>query len=233
MSYILGIDTSCDDTSVAVLKNDRVVSNIVASQLDIHKQWGGVVPNLARRAHEATIQGCIDLALKRAGLNTIQHIDALAVTYGPGLAPALEVGIHWAKKIATEHHLPLIAVNHIEGHILSPLLKNSKGVTYSGMGSPFSSLALCVSGRHTELIWVEALGSYKIIGHTLDDAAGEAFDKVARMLDLGYLRWCGDCNILQKAERYCVRVTTPLYYSKDYHFSFQGLKLPACIKPMI
>ncbi len=276
--YTLGIDTSCDDTSVAVLENDKVLANVVSSQIDVHKEWGGVVPNLARREHERLIGGCIELALKRAGflqsplrlhafarvlgsaahevLNgaastrparksmlpfrlgstpatsfgvLVKKLDAIAVTHGPGLAPALEVGVAWAKRIALENNLLLIAVNHMEGHTLSVFLKNKNGKNYSGLKqAKFPFLALNVSGGHTELAWVERLGEYKILGQTLDDAAGECFDKVARMLDLGYPGGELISKFAEGANRDKYPLPRPMLWSKDYNFSFSGLKT-ACL----
>lgn len=227
--YILGIDTSCDDTSVAVLKDDRVLSNVISSQTDVHREWGGVVPNLARREHEKMIKFCTDLALKKAGIKDMKKIDAVAVTYGPGLAPALEVGVAYAKNLAIYNALPLIAVNHMEGHLLSPLLRNRNGKSYSGIRkieTPF--LALSVSGGHTEITWVEKIGKYKILGRTLDDAAGECFDKVARMLDLGYPGGCIIARIAEDGKRDAYNLPRPIQGSKDYNFSFSGLKT-ACL----
>jgi N6-L-threonylcarbamoyladenine synthase len=226
---ILAIDTSCDDTSVAVLQNDCVQSNVISSQVDIHKEWGGVVPTLARREHEKMIDGCIGLALKRAGLDEITEVDAIAVTYGPGLAPALEVGVNKAKELAKLHDLPLIAVNHMEGHALSALLKNKNGKRYSGMAEPlFPFLAVCVSGGHTELVWVKEIGSYELLGQTLDDAAGEAFDKVARMLDLGYPGGAVVAKLSENGDATRFELPRPMKDRKDFHFSFSGLKT-ACL----
>jgi N6-L-threonylcarbamoyladenine synthase len=227
--HILGIDTSCDDTSVAVLENDRVLVNVISSQIDVHREWGGVVPNLARREHEKMIKVCVDLALKKSGLKNMSEVDAIAVTYGPGLAPALEVGVAYAKNLAIYHDLPLIAVNHMEGHLLSPLLKNKNGKSYSGIKkikTPF--LALCVSGGHTEITWVEEIGKYKILGKTLDDAAGEAFDKVARMLDLGYPGGPVIAKLAEDGKKDAYELPRPMSKSKDYNFSFSGLKT-ACL----
>lgn len=227
--YILAIDTSCDDTSVAVLKNDCVLSSIVSSQLDIHREWGGVVPNLARREHEKMIDGCVDVAFKRSGLKDMKRLTAVAVTYGPGLAPALEVGVIKAKQLSENFGMPIIAVNHMEGHTLSTFLKNKLGINYSGMKKvQFPFMAVCVSGGHTEIIWVEKIGSYKLIGQTVDDAAGEAFDKVARMLDLGYP---GGPTIAKLAETGNPKefvLPRPMKDTHDYNFSFSGLKT-ACL----
>jgi N6-L-threonylcarbamoyladenine synthase len=223
--FTLGIDTSCDDTSVAVLENDEVLASIVSSQIDIHREWGGVVPGLARREHERLIEGCIKLALKRSGLLNMAKINCIAVTYGPGLAPALEVGIRWAQQLAIEHNIPLVAVNHMEGHALSALLKNRNGKSYSGVKkASFPIMALCVSGKHTEIIWIKKLGSYKILGQTLDDAAGEAFDKIGRMLDLGYPAGPVIEKLAEGADPNRFKLPRPMHASPDYNFSFSGLK---------
>lgn len=228
-TYILGIDTSCDDTSVAVLANDRVLSNVVSSQIDVHQEWGGVVPNLARREHEKMIDECIRLALKRSGLKEFRSLDAIAVTYGPGLAPALEVGVARARNLSSEFDVPLIAVNHMEGHALSAFLKNKNGKTYSGVGrARFPLMALGVSGKHTEIIWVERFGKYKILGQTQDDAAGEAFDKIARMLDLGYPGGPVISRLAEGGDPNKYPLPRPMHASPDYNFSFSGLKT-ACL----
>lgn len=227
--YILAIDTSCDDTSVSVLKNDRVLSSIISSQLDVHREWGGVVPNLARREHEKMIDGCVEVAFKRSGLKNMKSLSAIAVTYGPGLAPALEVGVTKAKQLAEEFALPLIAVNHMEGHTLSTFLKNKSGKNYAGMTkAKFPCMAICVSGGHTEIIWVENIGSYKLLGQTVDDAAGEAFDKVARMLDLGYPGGPVISKLAETGNPTEFVLPRPMKDTHDYNFSFSGLKT-ACL----
>ena len=185
-AYILGIETSCDETAAAVVRSgEQVVSNIVFSQIAAHRPYGGVVPELASREHLKAIVPVVRKALADAG-QTYQSIDALAVTQGPGLAGALLVGISYAKAVAFALDKPLIAVNHLEGHIHAVLLeerqKNNREIK-------FPVLALVVSGGHTHLYLAEQLAdawSYKNIGHTRDDAAGEAFDKVAKLLGLGY-----------------------------------------------
>ncbi|WP_372364529.1 tRNA (adenosine(37)-N6)-threonylcarbamoyltransferase complex transferase subunit TsaD [Candidatus Uabimicrobium sp. HlEnr_7] len=225
---ILAIDTSCDDTAVAVLKDDMVFANIVSSQADIHKEWGGVVPNLARRAHQEKIMPCIDLALQRAQL-TMEEISAVAVTYGPGLAPSLEVGVDTAKTLALKHDKPLIGVNHMEGHILSPLLKNSKGNPYTPIPEiEYPILAMSISGGHTEIVQVKKKGQYEIVGQTLDDAVGEAFDKVARMLELGYPGGPIIEEIALKGDENSIPLPRPMSQNTGYDFSYSGLKT-ACL----
>jgi N6-L-threonylcarbamoyladenine synthase len=179
---ILAIETSLDDTCAAVTQGERVLSNVVASQVTFHAEWGGTVPHIAKRKHVEWIDRVISEAMKKA---RVDSIDAIAVTQGPGLAPCLEVGITKAKELSGLWKKPLIAVNHLEGHLLSSFAKNSKG-TY-GIPSPaFPALGFIISGGHTELVLMKDFGEYELLGETLDDAAGEAYDKVARMLNLGY-----------------------------------------------
>ncbi len=175
---VLGIETSCDETSVAVVKNGRIVmSNIILSQVDIHKKYGGVVPEIASRAHIETIDAVIDEALVKAGV-TLADIDVIGVTYGPGLVGALLVGISHAKAMAFALGKPLVGVNHIAGHIAANYIEHKDLVP------PF--ICLVASGGHSHIIKIEGYNSYKIIGRTRDDAAGEAFDKIARVIGLGY-----------------------------------------------
>lgn len=220
---ILAIDTSCDETSVAVTCDDRVLSNVVSSQVKFHQKYGGVVPYLAKRMHKELLGPAVNQALKNARKN-FSKIDALAVTIGPGLAPTLEVGIDYAKKLKTKGQR-LIAVNHMEAHLLSSFAKNSKG---KGEFVPkFPILGLLVSGGHTQLVLMKDFGKYKLLGETLDDAAGEAFDKVAKMLNLGYP---GGPIIseLAKAGQPRYELPIPMIGSKDLNFSFSGLKT-ACL----
>lgn len=221
---ILAIDTSCDDTSAAVLENDKVLSNVVSSQIELHYGTGGVVPSVAKRAHMERIDPVVDLALKRAKVR-IEDIDIFAVTYGPGLAIALEVGIRKAKELALKYKKPLVAVDHMEGHIYSNFIRNSKGNYYNSFKKPkFPLLALQVSGGHTEIILMENHGKYKIIGQTLDDAVGEAFDKVARMLVLGYPGGPIIEEFGKEGNEDKFQLPRPMLYSKNYDFSFSGLK---------
>ncbi len=173
---ILGIETSCDETAAAVWLDDRLGSNIIASQ-DVHKLYGGVVPELASRAHVRLILPVVQQALAEAGVAK-SDLDGLAVTYGPGLAGCLLVGLNFAKAMALALELPYIGVDHIEGHVFS------NSVLTSGPQPPF--ISLIISGGHTQLVHVKAWGDYEILGKTRDDAAGEAFDKVAKMLELPY-----------------------------------------------
>jgi len=175
---VLGIETSCDETACSVVKNGRVVlSNVVSSQIDIHKKYGGVVPEIASRNHLADIEPVTKKALADAGV-TMKDMDAVAVTYGAGLLGALLVGVSFAKSLALAHKLPLIKVNHIEGHICSNYL------TYTGLTPPF--VCLLASGGHTAVALVKDYTEYEVLNTTVDDACGEAFDKVARRLGLDY-----------------------------------------------
>lgn len=177
-TFILAIESSCDDTSAAVLKNDTVLSNIVASQ-KIHEEFGGVVPELASRAHQQHIVVVVDKALKEAGINK-QELSAIAFTQGPGLVGSLIVGASFAKAMAMALNIPLIAVNHMEGHVMAHLI-------YDGTPTPkFPFLCLTISGGHTQIVHVREPRNMEIIGTTIDDAAGEAFDKTAKILGLPY-----------------------------------------------
>ena len=180
---ILSIDTSCDETAVAVTSGRKIISNVIYSQSLLHKKWGGVVPSLARRAHEERIDWVVNESLKKAK-STMDKIDAIAVTYGPGLAIALEVGINKAKKLSVEYNKKIIPVNHMEGHIYSCFGQNRNGNPKLNFNFPY--LALLISGGHTELVLFKSHICYEILGSTIDDAAGEALDKAAKMLDLGY-----------------------------------------------
>ncbi len=177
MATVLAIETSCDETAAAVVKKRHILSNIVASQIAIHRPYGGVVPEVASRQHVESINDVIAAALSQARVDWDQ-IDGIAVTSAPGLVGALLVGLTAAKTLAMLHHKPLIGVHHLEGHIHASYLQNPD------LSPPF--LCLLVSGGHTSLIKVEDCGQYQTLGQTRDDAAGEAFDKVARLLDLGY-----------------------------------------------
>ena len=171
---VLGIETSCDETAAAIYSSSGMLSNVIASQT-IHQEYGGVVPELASREHIRLILPIIKKALDDAGLN-LKQIDGIAVTYGPGLVGSILIGLNTAKALAYSLSIPWVGINHIEGHIFSAYLN------HPDLASPF--IALVVSGGHTHLVFVEQIGQYEILGRTLDDAAGEAFDKVAKMLSL-------------------------------------------------
>lgn len=177
MTIILAIETSCDETAVAIVNNNQVLSSVVSSQIDLHRLYGGVVPEMASRQHLETINFCLEKAWQETGL-TWSEIDGIAVTVAPGLVGALMVGMTAAKTLAIIHDKPFIGIHHLEGHIYASYLAESD------LKPPF--LSLLVSGGHTSLIHVQACGKYQQLGTTRDDAAGEAFDKVARLLNLSY-----------------------------------------------
>lgn len=178
---ILGIETSCDETAAAVVKDgSEVLSNVVYTQIPLHQPYGGVVPELASRAHVEKIREVIGAAMAE------QRVDAVAVTYGPGLSPALLVGLNAAKGLAKALGVPLIAINHIEAHLHTPFLYDSGTVPVPPPEMDVPYLGLAISGGHTNWIDMERYGSYRTVGQTLDDAAGEAFDKAAKLLGLGY-----------------------------------------------
>lgn len=277
---ILAIETSCDETSVAIVKATTVVglykfeilSNIVLSQIKTHARWGGVVPSLAKREHQANLIPILIKALKKSRLlissksqitnhkqilnskfktlNSILErepellkqflefmpkikspkVDAIAVTVGPGLEPALWVGINFAKALSLVWNKPIIAVNHMEGHIVASLLKlNLKSSAQGGKISKiikFPAFALLVSGGHTELVFIKKWGDYKIIGETRDDAAGECFDKTARMLGLPYPGGPEIAKLASQSQSQNLKIhlPRPMIDSKNYDFSFSGLK---------
>ncbi len=229
---ILAIDTSCDETAVAITSGRQVLSHVEYTQIQIHTAWGGVVPSLAKRAHEERIDYVIEKALKKAR-KQITDIDYIAVTYGPGLAIALEVGILKAQEIARKYNKPIIPVNHMEGHIYSSFVQNSKGNPNFEFAFPY--IGVLVSGGHTELIlWKDHL-SYEIIGETVDDAAGEALDKAGKMLKLGYPGGPVLERLAEKAGNSdYYKFPRPMLRSQDLNFSFSGLKTAFlyCIKKM-
>jgi N6-L-threonylcarbamoyladenine synthase len=230
---VLGIDTSCDDTSVAVLEGRKVLSSVISSQLDIHAEYGGVVPDIARREHERNLPKVFEEALRKAK-KSIEDVEYIAVTYGPGLAIDLEVGINYAKELSNKHKIPVIPVNHMEGHLLSSLLLNSKGsgMVESDIQDVFPVLGLLMSGKHTELILAKDIGEYEKIGQTLDDAAGEAFDKVGRMLNFGYPGGPVVTEFAKKGKRGNIEFPVPMKNSGDLNFSFSGIKTAALYKSM-
>jgi N6-L-threonylcarbamoyladenine synthase len=224
---ILGIETSCDDTGIAVIRASgkrpvfEILSNVVSSQIKTHAPFGGVVPNLAAREHLKNIEPCLKTALKESSMD-MKKIDLIAVTCGPGLIPSLLIGVHFAKSLAYKHKKPIIGINHIEAHIAAAL---------SGGNAKFPAIALVVSGGHTQLILVKKIGDYKIIGETRDDAAGECFDKVAKLLELGYP---GGPKVSAMAEEFKTKnqkpkiaLPRPMISHKNYDFSFSGLKTAA------
>lgn len=280
---ILAIETSCDDTGIAVLEivgvvggrtshNFKVLSNVVSSQ-DIHQNYGGVFPMMAKREHQRNLVPVLEQALKEAKLlinqkseiknqnynlkfKTIEKIlerepdlfarispflqsygkpdvDVIAVTHGPGLEPCLWVGVNFARALSYFWDIPLLPVNHIEAHILVNFLKNKKYPFLNGrqkQGTLFPAVALVVSGGHTQLILVKGIGKYKIIGETRDDAAGECFDKCAKILGLGYPGGPVISKIASTVKGGIIHLPRPMINSKDYDFSFSGLKTAVLYK---
>ncbi|KXZ22562.1 tRNA (adenosine(37)-N6)-threonylcarbamoyltransferase complex transferase subunit TsaD [Bacillus nakamurai] len=212
--YILGIETSCDETAASVVKNGKeIISNVVASQIESHKRFGGVVPEIASRHHVEQITLVVEEALLKAELG-FSDLDAIAVTEGPGLVGALLIGVNAAKALSFAHQIPLVGVHHIAGHIYANRLITEL---------QFPALALVVSGGHTELVYMKEHGSFEVIGETLDDAAGEAYDKVARTMGLPYP---GGPQIDKLAEDGTASIPLPRAWLEEgsYHFSFSGLK---------
>lgn len=212
--YILAIETSCDETAAAIIKNGReIITNTVASQIESHKRFGGVVPEIASRHHVEQITLVLEKTIRDAKMSW-DEIDAIAVTEGPGLVGALIIGVNAAKAIAFAKGKPLIPVHHIAGHIYANQLKQE---------FEFPLLALIVSGGHTELVLMRTHGEYEVIGETLDDAAGEAFDKIARVLDLPYP---GGPRIDKLAKEGAESIDFPRAWLEkgSYNFSFSGLK---------
>ncbi len=229
---ILAIETSCDETAISVLEVQKIktgvefsiLSDQVSSQVKIHAPFGGVVPNLAKREHIKNLPIILKRALKESGAT---RPDALAVTYGPGLEPALWTGIEFAKKLSKDWRVPLIPVNHLEGHIYSAFMRGSKFVI---LNSTFPILSLIVSGGHTELVLTQDHLQYEILGETLDDAAGEAFDKVARLLKLKYPGGPEISKLAKQGDRRAINFPRPMIHSKDLNFSFSGLKTAVLYK---
>ncbi|OGC36210.1 tRNA (adenosine(37)-N6)-threonylcarbamoyltransferase complex transferase subunit TsaD [candidate division WS6 bacterium RIFOXYB1_FULL_33_15] len=229
---ILAFDTSCDDTSVALLRGREVINSELSSQIELHSEFGGVVPDLARRLHEENIEGVYNKALgNNPGM--INNVDYIAVTTGPGLAIDLEVGIKYAKDLSKRYNKPFVSVNHMEGHLFSSLLLNSKGsglVNDESLVNAFPALGLLMSGKHTEIVYIKEIGKYKKLGQTLDDAAGEAFDKVGRILNLGYPGGPVVTEFARKGTSGVITFTTPMKNSNDLNFSYSGLKTAALYK---
>jgi len=253
---ILAIETSCDDTCAAVLENDCLLSSVISSQIDLHEKWGGVVPDIAKRAHESRIKAVIATAIIRSNSKIsnfqfpknkeekldkiieegMKEIDVIAVTVGPGLAIALGVGVNKAKELAIKYNKKLIGVNHVEGHILANLIKNK-------LGKPeriieFPALAMTVSGGHTKLVLIQSSPDpffdktgneiknfkYTVVGETLDDAAGEALDKAAKMMGLGYPGGSIIERLAQNGDKNYLKLPRPLSTQKNFDYSFSGLK---------
>ena len=220
---ILGIETSCDETAAAVVEDGRkVLSNIIASQVDIHARYGGVVPEVASRQHVIHMAPSVAEALEVGGV-TMKELDAVAVTYGPGLAGSLLVGLNFAKALAFSLGIPLLCMNHLEGHIYSAWLQRDvNGAPDPEMEPGFPFLCLIASGGHTDLVKMEAHGRYRLLGRTRDDAAGEAFDKAARILGLGFP---GGPEIQRVSGGALGKESLPRAWLKDTQdFSFSGVK---------
>ncbi len=249
LPLILAIDTSCDETSAAVCLGRVVLSNIVASQAEIHRPYGGVFPTLAKQAHQENIAPVVQKAIKQAGIKQ-QMLDAIAVTQGPGLAPALEVGIEYAQKLARKWNKPLIGINHVEAHLWSVVasqkkrdlpikqvleLKKNNHKVPSKLATPFKLshkllfpvLGIIVSGGHSQFVQINQVGQYNILGETVDDALGEALDKVGRMLDLGYPAGPVIEKMAQQGNSTAFDFPLPMTESGDFNLSYSGLKTAA------
>ncbi|MBU8696985.1 tRNA (adenosine(37)-N6)-threonylcarbamoyltransferase complex transferase subunit TsaD [Bacillus pumilus] len=212
--FILGIETSCDETAASIVKNGKeIVANVVASQIESHKRFGGVVPEIASRHHVEQVTIVLEEVMAKANMS-FQDLDAIAVTEGPGLVGALLIGVNAAKALSFAHQIPLVGVHHIAGHIYANQLVDEL---------QFPCLALVVSGGHTELVLMKEHGSFEVIGETLDDAAGEAYDKVARTMGLPYP---GGPHIDRLAHEGEPTIKLPRAWLEEgsYHFSFSGLK---------
>ena len=209
----MGIESSCDETSISIVEDGRkVLSNIINSQIKIHEEYGGVVPEIASRCHTEVINGIMKQALKEAKV-TLEDIDAIAVTQGPGLVGALLVGVSYAKGLSFVTGKPLVAVNHIEGHIAGNYL------TYEELKPPF--ICLIISGGHTHLVNVKSYNDFEVLGKTRDDAIGEAFDKVARVVGLGYP---GGPKVDNLAKEGTSNIKLPITHFENLDFSFSGIK---------
>ena len=214
---ILGIESSCDDTSAAVVENNMLLSTIIASQT-VHSKWGGVVPELASRAHQINIIPVVDSAIKEAGVS-VDQIDAIAYTCGPGLLGSLLVGTSFAKGLSISIKKPLIQVNHLQGHILSPFIKEQNKESIS---PDFPFLTLLVSGGHTQIVKVNSYYDFQIIGSTIDDAVGEAFDKCSKMMGLGYPGGPIIDKMAKEGDPLKFKFNLPKVGGLDY--SFSGIK---------
>lgn len=247
---ILAIDTSCDDTCMAIAQCSpfKLLSNTVSSQVELHQKYGGVYPSLARREHQKNLVPVLIETLKKANLlkkkiNKIDEnklktilireqilfdylkdflnkydkpkIDSIAITVGPGLDPTLWTGVNFTKAISHYWNIPIIAVNHIEAHLLSVLMQGKQ---------QFPVIGLIVSGGHTQLVLIKGIKKYKILGETRDDAAGEAFDKIARVLDLPYPGGPAISKLAKESKKHLIDLPRPMINTKDYDFSFSGLK---------
>ena len=236
MTLILGIESSCDETAAAILEDGKkILSNVVASQVKVHKKYGGVVPELASRHHLENIVPVVKAAFVEAGVSPGQ-LQGIAVTQGPGLVGSLLVGINYAKALSFSLGIPLVAINHIEGHIFSvPLAlwerESKKREVITDWNSLLPCLSLVVSGGHTSLFWIKSLGNngrekarYELVGRTRDDAAGEAFDKVAKLLGFGYPGGVVIERLAKEGDPKSVALPIPRISASQFDFSFSGIK---------
>lgn len=215
-NLILAIESSCDETSAAVVKNGReVLSNVISSQIDIHKKFGGVVPEVASRNHVLNISAVVEEAMNTAGTD-YDRLSAVAVTYGPGLIGALLVGVSYAKAVSAAKHIPLIGVNHIHGHIAANY------ITHPNLEPPF--VCLVASGGHSHILRVKSYTEYEILGRTRDDAAGEAFDKIARVIGLGYPGGPKIEALAKEGDQDAIVFPQVEFSDNPYDFSFSGVK---------
>jgi N6-L-threonylcarbamoyladenine synthase len=212
---VLGIETSCDETGVAVVEDGRILSNLLASQIDLHEKFGGVVPEVASRAHVEALNPIVEEALEQAG-SRFEELDGVAVTVGPGLVGALLVGIAGAKAFAIAPGVPLVGVNHLEGHVYANFLEH-------GPPEP-PYVCLIVSGGHTMLVHMPQEHRYRVLGQTVDDAAGEAFDKIARFIGLGFPGGPALDKLARDGDPASIRFPRAMADSGDYDFSLSGLK---------
>jgi len=211
---VLGIESSCDETSASIVKENKIISNVIYSQ-EIHSKFGGVVPEIASREHQKNITFVVDKAIKEASID-ISMIDGIAVTYGAGLKGALLVGINFAKGMSIALNIPYIGINHLEGHLFSNIMDNSN------LSYPFISLV--VSGGHTQIWKVNSIGNYTLLANTVDDAAGEAFDKGARLLGLGYPGGPEIQRVSKGGNPDFIDFPRPSVKKNKFNFSFSGLK---------
>lgn len=215
--YILGVESSCDDTSAAVLKNGVLLSNITASQ-DVHRAYGGVVPELASRAHQQNVLPVVDQAIRRAGISKNQ-LSAIAFTRGPGLMGSLLVGVSFAKGLACSLGIPLIDVNHLQGHVMAHFIKDADGDNHI---PPFPFICLLVSGGNSQIVKVNAYNDIEVLGQTIDDAAGEAIDKCSKVMGLGYPGGPIIDKLARQGNPHAYKFSEPNIPGMDY--SFSGLK---------
>ena len=211
---VLALESSCDETAVAILRDDTLLASEVASQIALHAATGGVVPEVASRSHLRMLRPTLDAALSKAGI-ALADVDAFAATRGPGLATSLMIGMAVAKGLAVGFGKPFIAVNHMEGHLLSP---------FFGKGGPRPAVGLIVSGGHTMLVDIAATAHYRLLGQTVDDAAGEAFDKVGKLLGLPYPGGPNVNRLARDGNPKAIEFPRSMLHSDDFAFSFSGLK---------